>query len=37
MKQYNLVHRNGIDGLQLQTEAPIPSLRSATDVSVIGG
>jgi hypothetical protein len=32
MKQYNLAHRNGIEGLELQTDVPIPPLRSPKDV-----
>lgn len=34
MKQYNLAHRNGIEGLELKTDAPIPLLRSPKDVCV---
>lgn len=32
MRKYVLAHRNGIDGLELETAAPIPELRSPTDV-----
>lgn len=33
MKRYILAHRNGIDGLNLETDAPVPELRSSTDAS----
>jgi hypothetical protein len=32
MRKYVLAHRNGIDGLELQADEPIPQLRSSTDV-----
>lgn len=33
MKRYTIAHRNGIDGLKLETDAPVPELLSPTDVS----
>lgn len=32
MKRFIIAHRNGIDGLEYQPEAPVPELRSSTDV-----
>jgi NADPH:quinone reductase-like Zn-dependent oxidoreductase len=32
MKQYILAHRDGIEGLELQTDVSIPPLRGAKDV-----
>ncbi|OCF36059.1 alcohol dehydrogenase [Kwoniella heveanensis CBS 569] len=34
MKRYIISHRNGIDGLVLQTDAPVPELRSPTDIRI---
>ncbi|KAK4689050.1 hypothetical protein P7C73_g1063, partial [Tremellales sp. Uapishka_1] len=34
MKRYIVAHRQGIDGLELQTDAPVPLLRTPTDVSL---
>ncbi|WVQ94031.1 hypothetical protein IAU59_001109 [Kwoniella sp. CBS 9459] len=34
MKRYIISHRNGIDGLVLQTDAPLPELRSPTDIRI---
>jgi hypothetical protein len=33
MKRYVVSHREGIDGLKLETDAPVPELRGPTDVS----
>lgn len=33
MKQYTLAHRNDLDGIVLNEDAPMPELRSPTDVS----
>ncbi|WWD19941.1 hypothetical protein CI109_104413 [Kwoniella shandongensis] len=34
MKRYVVSHQNGIDGLTLQTDAPVPELRSSTDIRI---
>ncbi|WVR06228.1 hypothetical protein IAU60_003258 [Kwoniella sp. DSM 27419] len=34
MKRYVLAHRNGFDGLKLETDAPVPELRTSTDILV---
>ncbi|ORY35335.1 putative alcohol dehydrogenase [Naematelia encephala] len=34
MKRYVISHRNGIDGLKLEEAAPVPELRSPTDIRI---
>ncbi|WWD03159.1 hypothetical protein V865_001206 [Kwoniella europaea PYCC6329] len=34
MKRYIVSHREGINGLKLQTEVPVPELRSPTDIRI---
>ncbi|KAK8870130.1 hypothetical protein IAR55_000700 [Kwoniella newhampshirensis] len=34
MKRYVVSHRRGIDGLTLETDAPVPGLRSSTDIRI---
>jgi hypothetical protein len=33
MRRFVISHRNGIDGLALETDAPVPELQTPTDVS----
>jgi hypothetical protein len=33
MKRYVLKHRNGVEGLQLETDGPVPEITSPHEVS----